>query len=100
MAGVCKTGTCWRGPVGAAVAGTRLLINEGVVVFAKAKSISVIKTLVTLCFVLPILLFKMFISSKDILQYVVWCNTVHALILEFKDDKSVFSPQADICCNK
>ncbi len=35
------------------------------------------------------LLFKMFISSKDILQYIVWCNTVHALFILLKDNPTV-----------
>ena len=32
----------------------------------------------------------MFISSKDILQYVAWCITVHALIVSINDDISIY----------
>jgi hypothetical protein len=32
----------------------------------------------------------MFISSKDILQYVAWCITVHALIVLINDDISIY----------
>ncbi len=42
----------------------------------------------------------MFISSKDILQYMVWCNTVHALFILLKERQSKFEIQSSTSDSK